>query len=600
MQRRSWAMGNLVLVAAAFGCSGGSAPSELEPETPPMRVPVRLEATLLKGPAQLSPMDSMTVGDTITVRIHALAADNADVAGVGLTWTAQTGRLLSAETTTSSTGATAVWEVGSKAGPQTVAVRTSGSLTVTLSRVALPGDITTVRINPAAVQIFKAGTRTLLATATDRFGNEVAAAAPQWTSLAPGLVTIGPSGAMMARAAGVARVTATMDAVADTADIEVFEPIPAPARVLALSGESTCRLASGGAVWCWGSNSGGALGDGSRTARSTPAQVGGNLGFTEIASGSSGGYVCGLAAASGYCWGSGLVGQLGMIDPPDQCGTTDDGRVIPCALQPAPVAAGGALSSISASSGHACALTVKGEALCWGLGANGELASGSTANLPVPTVVRGVFTFAAIAAGNGSSCGIDLSGRLLCWGRNGDGDLGVTVVAQTCGTLGPCSFDPVPVETDLAFYMIDTDGNHACAVAADHRGFCWGRNDFGQLGAGAGNGPVRPIAGDLRFQMIATGINHTCGLTLDGTAYCWGSNDFGELGRGSTGGFSTTPLPVAGSTRFTAIDAGWRHTCAVAMDDTTWCWGDNNNGQLGDGLYVPRSTPAPVAGGNLP
>ena len=103
-----------------------------------------------------------------------------------------------------------------------------------------------------------------------------------------------------------------------------------------------------------------------------------------------------------------------------------------------------------------------------------------------------------------------------------------------------------------------------------------------------------PVTGGLLFRTVATGADHACGVAEDGRAYCWGANDQGQLGTGDTLS-SARPLPVAGNLRFRSITAGDAHTCAVTVDSLAYCWGSNRRGQLGIGTHGERRGPQAVA-----
>ena len=89
---------------------------------------------------------------------------------------------------------------------------------------------------------------------------------------------------------------------------------------------------------------------------------------------------------------------------------------------------------------------------------------------------------------------------------------------------------------------------------------------------------------------VAAGAAHSCAIVADGTVWCWGANDDGQLGDGDTAS-TPTPTPVAGLTEARQLGAGAAHTCALRADGGVWCWGGDFAGQLGDGVDLRRLTP---------
>ena len=112
--------------------------------------------------------------------------------------------------------------------------------------------------------------------------------------------------------------------------------------------------------------------------------------------------------------------------------------------------------------------------------------------------------------------------------------------------------------------------------------------------ATAGHGaPVRAATPVLADIQVAEGSS--CALGDDGSVWCWGANDQGQLGTGTTL-LSTIPLAVTGVTTATTISLGRSSACAVLDNGGVRCWGSNDYGQLGDGTTVDRSTPVDVSG----
>ena len=112
------------------------------------------------------------------------------------------------------------------------------------------------------------------------------------------------------------------------------------------------------------------------------------------------------------------------------------------------------------------------------------------------------------------------------------------------------------------FVAIAAGEHHTCAATADGRAFCWGLNDRGQLGSATTEmcgdrsaGPSatispcssvpRPVNTALRFVGLGLGIWHSCGLQANGEVYCWGANDQGQLGTGDTGARATPAKVVS-------------------------------------------------------
>jgi alpha-tubulin suppressor-like RCC1 family protein len=130
-------------------------------------------------------------------------------------------------------------------------------------------------------------------------------------------------------------------------------------------------------------------------------------------------------------------------------------------------------------------------------------------------------------------------------------------------------------------------------------GFALGCSEDAQSPTGPETVPAladRPAHG-LSFRQVSAGRFHTCGVTSGHLAYCWGQNFNGELGDGTTRNDRLTPVAVAGGLRFREVRAGNQHTCGVTTENVAYCWGSNLRGQLGDGTTTDRPIPVAVAGG---
>jgi alpha-tubulin suppressor-like RCC1 family protein len=213
----------------------------------------------------------------------------------------------------------------------------------------------------------------------------------------------------------------------------------------------------------------------------------------------------------------------------------------------------------------------------------------------VPIRVATDQRFTLVTSSYLQSCAIDLQGFAWCWGSNVEGESGT----------GHQRIDSIPTLTTdkQKFTQVITGGPHTCGIGESGLTYCWGYNGYGQLGMftneKCGREPYQvpcsprpqPLRTDLRFTTLAVGQSHTCGLTATGEAYCWGDNDQGQLGDGSNAG-SYSPVPVNGGFRFISLSAGAHSTCGATSEGRVYCWGGNQRGQLGDG--TTRSSVAPV------
>lgn len=124
---------------------------------------------------------------------------------------------------------------------------------------------------------------------------------------------------------------------------------------------------------------------------------------------------------------------------------------------------------------------------------------------------------------------------------------------------------------------IDSGWFHACALTKTGGVKCWGNNAYGQLGDNSTKTHLTPV--DVTglpsdVSAIAAGGGHTCAITAAGGVKCWGQNNQGQLGDNSQT-VRWTPVNVMGlASGVSAIDAGNEHTCALTQAGAVKCWGD--------------------------
>jgi alpha-tubulin suppressor-like RCC1 family protein len=234
-------------------------------------------------------------------------------------------------------------------------------------------------------------------------------------------------------------------------------------RSIATGQVHTCGLTyPDSRAYCWGDNSYGELGDGTRTSRSRPVAVRGDRAFRSLDGGV--GHTCGVTTANTtFCWGRNDHGQLG------------DGTLTQ-RLKPARVTGGQAFQQVGAGDTHTCAVTTGHQAFCWGFGRHGQLGNGDTDDRLTPTPVAGGLSFGRVSAGVRFTCGETLGDKAYCWGSNRYGQIGD----------GTTVFRHVPraVTGGLSFKELDAGYYHVCAKTDAGVAYCWGRNTYGAVGDG--------------------------------------------------------------------------------------------------------------------
>lgn len=359
---------------------------------------------------------------------------------------------------------------------------------------------------------------------------------------------------------------------------------------IAAGGHHTCALTDWGGIKCWGGNAYGQLGDGSTIQRNTPVDVVGLIrGVKAITTG--GPYTCALTTAGGVkCWGRNYSGQLG------------DGTDMPRNI---PVDVVGLTSGVKAIAGgghHTCALTETGGLKCWGSNDAGQVGDGRTLDRSIPVDVVGLAQgVRAIATGGHHTCAITDMGEVKCWGNNNSGQLGDGTTIDR-----PTPVNVVGLATGVQ--MIEAGGHHTCILSETGGVQCWGDNSQGQLGNGRLVNSTAPVNVDGLMNgvtLIAAGVGsvreleafvgaHTCALTTSGGVKCWGDNDEGQLGEGKTID-RDTPADVVGlKSGVKGIAAGAHHSCALTIAGNVKCWGDNSQGQLGNGTTSDSLLPVDV------
>ncbi|MCB9595334.1 MAG: hypothetical protein H6719_21625 [Sandaracinaceae bacterium] len=340
-------------------------------------------------------------------------------------------------------------------------------------------------------------------------------------------------------------------------------------------GNHTCARSESGEVWCWGRNTSGELGDGTRITRTRPARVSGISDAVQIAVGHS--HTCARHDDGGVsCWGNGARGRLGL------------GTGTPASV-PTPTRVEGLTAvDIAAGLDATCSVSSTGEVRCWGNNANGQLGlDPATTSLTSPSTPVPTIDGSSVSVGAAHACAVTRGGGVSCWGRDVEGQL---------GNGSGDEFDslaPVPVALS-EIVEISAGSVHTCARDDFGLAHCWGAGTVGELGDGRRMSSTAPLSVSAPDRMpwiqIAAGNQSTAART-GARAWSWGGGLNLGAASGERGGpgFIDPPLTSASD-----VSIGSGHGCALSSDGQAFCWGANTDGQLGDGTNDLSTVPVPV------
>ncbi|HEY5938948.1 MAG TPA: hypothetical protein VIU61_30050 [Kofleriaceae bacterium] len=351
-----------------------------------------------------------------------------------------------------------------------------------------------------------------------------------------------------------------------------FETGPRPVRVqrsqLALGSYHSCLLERG-AVWCWGKNDRGQLGNGTLASSTRPVQVAGLAEVTQISLGDD--HSCALVSDGRVlCWGDGHDGQLQLGTGTPKPSWNDNPP--PDATKPVPIAGVESVVEIAAGHDHTCARLSTGVVLCWGHDSYGELGGAESSK---QALVPGITDAVAIRAGGTTSCAVRKTGTVTCWGGHW-----TTGLFDTWQRKQP----PTDIPALAGVSELAVGAYHACGVR-DGAVVCHGKTNL--LGDPAIE-CCKPAASKLALADVAglaLGFEHSCARRASGTVECWGHDDRLKV---------TPPAAIAGLADVVHVAAGAAHTCALRANNEVACWGANDFGQLGGGAIARISTPTRV------
>ncbi len=367
-------------------------------------------------------------------------------------------------------------------------------------------------------------------------------------------------------------------------------------QVAAAGAPFTCALLNSGDLRCWGQT----LAGGAPIGDDEPASAAPQLSFGESVAAVSAGYSSAcvvLSSKTVACWGYNDFGVLGYGDLAPRNDPTNERLDL-----------GGPAAGV-VSRDTACARLLDGRVRCWGLSWQGMTGSGASAGCGAdcgapmccigdderpadsPAVDVGA-PVAGLDVGGSNVCALTTDGRVRVWGSAAQGGLGDPTSAGQA--IGDDETPAAAQDVDLGDIAVAVAcGSPSCALLRDGTLRCWGgiRSGYGTneiVGddeSPAAMGAV-PLPGPV--QSVAASPSSLCAVLADGSLYCWGRNDQGQLGLGHTDAIGDDepasaggPIDVGGPVA--QVSPGDHHTCAILVDGSLRCWGFNEVGQLGYG-----------------
>jgi alpha-tubulin suppressor-like RCC1 family protein len=181
--------------------------------------------------------------------------------------------------------------------------------------------------------------------------------------------------------------------------------------------------------------------------------------------------------------------------------------------------------------------------------------------------------FIKISAGVEHSCAIDNLNRLWCWGKDDFGQLGLNSV--TTESL------PALVTTSSTFIDIAAGEKHTCAIDSNNKLWCWGVGYLGGIGSLISSDLPVAVEHDKSFTKVATSHSHTCVIDTGNKLWCMGENAQGQLGNDNEPVDSTVLVEVTSTKEFIDISIGISTSCAIDSTHKAWCWGLGGHGAIG-------------------
>jgi len=347
----------------------------------------------------------------------------------------------------------------------------------------------------------------------------------------------------------------------------------------------THAIKTDGTLWSWGSNSLGQLGLGNTVVRSSPVQVGTKTNWSKISAGISS--VMGLDSV-GYLYiaGGNSQGELAYIN-----------YSVNNLSSPIQIGVDTNWTSVTTGDSSVMALKSDGTIYAWGVNTTtGQLGLGDVINRSSPVQI-GTRSWTSVSMGATHAVGLRSDGTIWSWGAGGGGQLGANIATNRSS--------PVQIGTRADWKVISAGNLIGHGIRTDGTLWGWGTNTNGAVGDNTTVTKSSPVqVGTLYTWASASSANaYTIGLATDGNLYSVGITTGNGVYYNATNFVNSRSSPVQiGEKRNwlrlaktgEGTSNGALHMVAIRTDGTLWGWGFNNEGQIGDGTIVNRSSPVQI------
>ncbi|MBN2159377.1 MAG: PASTA domain-containing protein [Spirochaetes bacterium] len=195
----------------------------------------------------------------------------------------------------------------------------------------------------------------------------------------------------------------------------------------------------------------------------------------------------------------------------------------------------------------------------------------------------------SIATGSYHTLALKNDGTLWAWGNNESGQLGEGTITRR--------ISPVRIGSDSDWLYVSAGDNYSLGIKTDGSLWAWGKNNLYQLGTGDYNNRLIPyLISDSKWKTVSAGFTHSLGIKADGTLWSWGQKDCEDMDSGNSTTNNIFPIQIGEDNDWVDISSGKLYSLAIKSDGSLWVWGQNGNGQLGNGSYYGDKTPAKIEG----